>query len=318
MTLEVRGNMSHVDDGTLYAYLDGELLPVERARLEAHVAECPACRTRLEEERALVERASSLLGLAQPPERAVPPLHQLRPPRLAWRLRVPIAWAASVVLALGLGYYVRGAMPARVAPQAAARLDDSVAPVTGFYAFQDRRPAARALTRAPAAPPAERRATDQVAAREEARADSAAAATRSVDNIAAASGVVAIEPKPALRPANPTPVPNAAVVTTDARAELASGRDRLLATQWPVIRAGPARELLGAGPVGSPGLAVRNIRRSPSGDVVLVEQAIDSTTLIQLFQERVADNQVSNLYGYDSTHRARGTAAMRLRGGAAA
>src|SRR6266487_1915588 len=108
MTLEVRGNMSHVDDGTLHAYLDGELLPVERA---------------------------------------VPPLHQLRPPRLAWRLRVPIAWAASVVLALGLGYYVRGAMLARVAPQAAARLDDSVAPVTGFYAFQDRRPAPRALTR---------------------------------------------------------------------------------------------------------------------------------------------------------------------------
>jgi len=318
MTLEVRGNMSHVDDGTLHAYLDGELLPVERARLEAHVAECPACRTRLEEERALVERASSLLGLAQPPERAVPPLHQLRPPRLAWRLRVPIAWAASVVLALGLGYYVRGAMLARVAPQAAARLDDSVAPVTGFYAFQDRRPAPRALTRAPAAPPAERRATDQVAAREEARADSAAAATRSVDNIAAASGVVAIEPKPALRPANPTPVPNAAVVTTDARAELASGRDRLLATQWPVIRAGPARELLGADPVGIPGLAVRNMRRSPTGEVVLVEQAIDSSTVIQLFQQRMENDRFyRRLEASDAARAAAPSAAPRLGSGGA-
>ena len=34
--------MSHVDDGTLHAYLDGELAPVERARFEAHVAECAA------------------------------------------------------------------------------------------------------------------------------------------------------------------------------------------------------------------------------------------------------------------------------------
>ena len=45
---EVRGNMSHVDDGTLHAYLDGELTPVERARLEGHVAECAACRNRLD------------------------------------------------------------------------------------------------------------------------------------------------------------------------------------------------------------------------------------------------------------------------------
>src|SRR5213593_1334014 len=112
----VRGKMSHVDVGTLHAYLDGELTPVERARLEAHVAECVACRTRLDEERALIERASSLLGLAQPPERAVPPLHQLRRPRLAWRLRVPVAWAASVVLALGLGYYVGGVDLGRVRP----------------------------------------------------------------------------------------------------------------------------------------------------------------------------------------------------------
>ncbi len=280
--------MSHVDDGTLHAYLDGELPPVERTRLEAHVAECAACRSRLEAERALIERASGLLALAQPPERAVPPLHQLRPPRLGWRLRVPIAWAASVVLALGLGYYVRGAMLARVAPQAAARLEDSVAPVTGFYAFRDRRPAPRALTRAPAAPPAERRATDQVAAREGALADSVAVAERRPDSSAAAAGVVPVQPQVALRGATPTPVPSAAIVTARAQADLTEERGRLVATEWPVIRPGPAREVLGTDPVGIPGLAVRNMRRSPAGDVVMVEQAIDSATVIQLFQERTA------------------------------
>jgi hypothetical protein len=292
---EVRGNMSHVDDGALHAYLDGELLPVERARLEAHVAECPACRTRLEEERPLVQRASGLLGLAQPPERAVPPLHQLRRARLAWRLRVPIGWAASVVLALGLGYYAGNASLGRVRPLVEARLQDSTAPAPNDSLAHQYRFATRAPTRALARPRATPRTTNQVAAREEARADSAAAATRSVDNIAAASGVVAIEPKAALRPANPTPVPSAAVVTSDARAELAQRVGRLVTTEWPVIRAGPARELLGADPVGVPGLAVRNMRRSPTGEVVLVEQSIDSATVIQIFQERVENDQ-SKLY----------------------
>src|SRR6266850_1916984 len=126
---EVRGNMSHVDDGTLHAYLDGELALVERARLEAHVAECAACRSRLEEERALIARASGLLGLAQPPERAAPPLHELRRPSVVWRLRVPVAWAATVVLALGLGYYAgdRTSMTAAPEPVAMYSADSSAA-----------------------------------------------------------------------------------------------------------------------------------------------------------------------------------------------
>jgi anti-sigma factor RsiW len=54
--------MSHVDEGALHAYLDGELPPAERAGLEAHLAQCSACKTLLTEERALLERASALLG----------------------------------------------------------------------------------------------------------------------------------------------------------------------------------------------------------------------------------------------------------------
>src|SRR5437879_7810887 len=37
-------NMSHVDEGTLHAYLDGELPSAERATLEAHLEGCATCR----------------------------------------------------------------------------------------------------------------------------------------------------------------------------------------------------------------------------------------------------------------------------------
>jgi anti-sigma factor RsiW len=254
--------MSHVDDGALHAYLDGELPPSERARLETHVAECPACRTRLAEERALVERASQLLGLAQPAERPAPPMHQLRRPRFMWRLRVPLAWAASVVLAVGLGYYLGGTDYAPPQPE----------------------------TGAPQVPPPtvarEQRAANQVATRHEEPRDRAAAkAVPDSSNVV--SGVVATRSQTALRDASPAPVPSAAGGTARPSADLTSERGRLAGAEWPIIRPGPARDLLGADPVVIPGLAVRNIRRSPTGEVVLVEQAIDSATVIQLFEQRM-------------------------------
>jgi len=103
--------MPHVDEGTLHAYLDGELPFAERKTLDVHLAECASCRTMLEEERALLDRASALLGAARPTERPAPPFEQLsvpRPPRRSpWRVRTPVAWAASIALALGIGYYLR-------------------------------------------------------------------------------------------------------------------------------------------------------------------------------------------------------------------
>ena len=100
--------MSHVDEGTLHAYLDGELAPVERERVDVHLKGCPACQARLADERAIIERAGRLLGMATPPERAMPPLHQLRQPRLTWRLRRPLAWVATLIMAVGLGWFARG------------------------------------------------------------------------------------------------------------------------------------------------------------------------------------------------------------------
>src|SRR4051812_9547251 len=101
-------SMSHVDEGTLHAYLDGELPPTERAALEAHLAQCETCRAQLVEERALLERSNVLLGATRPVERPLPAFEQLRrePKRSPWRVRTPVAWAASIALALGFGYYL--------------------------------------------------------------------------------------------------------------------------------------------------------------------------------------------------------------------
>ena len=100
--------MSHVDEGMLHAYLDGELPVAERASLEVHLTQCDSCRARLAEERALRERSSALLGAARPLERPAPPFEQLRqaPRRSPWRVRTSFAWAASIVLALAFGYYL--------------------------------------------------------------------------------------------------------------------------------------------------------------------------------------------------------------------
>jgi len=51
----------------LSAYLDAALLPPEREQLEAHLAQCPACRARLESLRAVKH------ALARLPNREVPP-----------------------------------------------------------------------------------------------------------------------------------------------------------------------------------------------------------------------------------------------------
>src|SRR6266550_4363565 len=116
-------SMPHVDEGTLHAYLDGELPSAERKTLEAHLAECASCRAMLEEERALLDRASALLGTARPTDRPAPPFEQLSLPRAPrrspWRVRTSVAWAASIALALGIGYYLRqpSTGPAASAPE---------------------------------------------------------------------------------------------------------------------------------------------------------------------------------------------------------
>jgi len=319
--------MSHVDDGTLHAYLDGELTPVEVGRLETHIAACPGCRARLDEERALIDRAARLLGMAVPtgPERAAPPLHQLRRPRPAWsRLRIPLAWAATIVVAVGIGYFA-GASSFRVpqndlAPtesQAVGDVPASAAPAIGEAETRavvipaspsdDER-------RAPAAGPSissgtvdrlGRAETDQ---QREAQVANATVPARLRDQRSdvslrpSAAATPTQLPRDSEPPTTREPAPaasfgqaaNSGVISIAPSTTAVHGnRDRnavRLSTSWPAIEAKPARDLLGAAPAVIPGFAIRSMRRNPGVREVVVEQVI-AGAVVSLFERPLVETR---------------------------
>src|SRR6266849_6550363 len=277
-------SMSHVDEGTLHAYLDGELPSAERTAIEAHLADCATCRANLTEERALRERATAVLGSARPAERPAPPLEQLRrePQRSPWRVRRSFAWAASIALALGIGYYMRNPGAYRVAP--------APEPLAQPVAVAQHRAIATEEDKAPAPVQTQRRSSERRAARP---VDEVARATPSADSAAAKLAAAPAPPRAdsirlearlasgALAPAERDRAPaSAASIVVDGVAAR-----QLTSTTWPVINRRVARSILGEEPVGLPGLATRAYRRAPGTDgTVVVEQVLDSSTVIQIFQ----------------------------------
>ncbi|MGB0543355.1 MAG: anti-sigma factor family protein, partial [Longimicrobiales bacterium] len=110
--------MSHVDEGALHAYLDGaldEYPATEARRIRDHLDACSACAERLEAERGLRSDAHAMLGLAAPAvdmpsfEELRAYVERTRPATSRTTVRVTrLSWAASVMLALGVGWILRG------------------------------------------------------------------------------------------------------------------------------------------------------------------------------------------------------------------
>ena len=68
--------MSHLDEGTLHALLDGELETTEVAEIQAHLGSCSACGLRLREVKEFLVEADRLIAsveLGTQPVGAVPP-----------------------------------------------------------------------------------------------------------------------------------------------------------------------------------------------------------------------------------------------------
>lgn len=98
--------MSHLDEGQLHALLDGELDETEVAEAEAHLAACAECRRELAEARAFAAGADELIEAVDLPAetRAVTRAPKAAALRFNWR---NVAWAASLVFAVGLGWMAR-------------------------------------------------------------------------------------------------------------------------------------------------------------------------------------------------------------------
>ncbi len=133
--------MSHLDEGTLHALLDGELEMTEVKEIQAHLGSCSACGTRLRQVKEFYAEADRLVGSLELPgagaaaaaggsrsraatleprtevtrvPASLPPTPEGPPPIFLpdnpdWsertrRLIAPMKWAALLVLAVGAGF----------------------------------------------------------------------------------------------------------------------------------------------------------------------------------------------------------------------
>jgi hypothetical protein len=159
--------MSHLDEGTLHALLDGELEMSEVKEIQAHLGSCSACGTRLRQVKEFYAEADRLVGALELPGAAAagaaggaargraatleqrtgaeavaarvadtpegpPPI--FLPDNPDWsertrRLLTPIKWAALVVVAVGAGFLASEVRRDRGPLPLPADVYDSSAPV---------------------------------------------------------------------------------------------------------------------------------------------------------------------------------------------
>jgi len=110
--------MRHLDEGTLHMLVDGEIGSAELGPIRQHLEQCGECRARLDEAGTWTREAEELVDLLEVPVRAAPvaPRRRIAPVGRAPR---QLAWAASVVAALGLGW-AAGTTPWKATPQPTA------------------------------------------------------------------------------------------------------------------------------------------------------------------------------------------------------
>lgn len=71
--------MSHLDEGTLHAMLDGELEPSDVAEIQAHLASCSSCGLRLREVREFLDEADRLIASVEMDGAAAAPMRRPAP-----------------------------------------------------------------------------------------------------------------------------------------------------------------------------------------------------------------------------------------------
>ncbi|HUG28081.1 MAG TPA: zf-HC2 domain-containing protein, partial [Gemmatimonadales bacterium] len=142
--------MRHPDDGTLMALLDGEIPSDELAPITEHLDGCEECRARLDAAGAMMTASDNLIGALgdMAPAMADPSVLRL-PRRSRTVLYRNLAWAATVAMAAGLGYSMRGPdlapAPATVALEpsvGATEVPTATVPDATAQSVEQERPAA--------------------------------------------------------------------------------------------------------------------------------------------------------------------------------
>jgi hypothetical protein len=137
----------HIPDDELHAYLDQALPRSRCVTLESHLAACPGCRARRDATAALRDRTTLLLAQLTPERKRIPPSFEelqrravARPaPRFGWR---DAAWAASILLAVSVGYAMRTSGPRAPSTVATEQVADIVVPAAPLVNASVQTPAA--------------------------------------------------------------------------------------------------------------------------------------------------------------------------------
>ena len=191
--------MSHLDEGTLHALLDGELDLAEVSEIQIHLGTCVACGSRLQEVKQVLAEADRLVGAMEVPAGATRPMPE--PPRTSAPRSIPepaiwndtpvlllpeageasvrrtrwmnrLRWAAVIAVVVGAGKVITGAVrpnEPRVAERDLTSATPSVPPAV--ISPEERRRSDSEVTVARAKPgraPAQTRSpASKMAAREE-------------------------------------------------------------------------------------------------------------------------------------------------------
>ena len=294
--------MSHLEEGLLHALLDGEIPSDELPPIQAHLAGCAECRARLDAERELLGAAAGLVELLEPPAaETIPP--RRAPVRAPWGRR--LAWAASIVAALGLGYAARGGRvspePAPVQPLArgntappqedsARELAKAAEPAADLPAPPPSRKVVSSARR-PSAPPPPRESTKVLAEQPQAKA----AETRLEETVAAANrvdtGAARQAPAPTAGVSERAAAPASLGRLQDAGAFRRAPLQPLLAPTEPISLPDAVRRLGGSlrlveGLVPlrleAQGQTVRVVYAVAQGELVLSQQLVDGRIVVVL------------------------------------
>jgi hypothetical protein len=279
--------MTHLDEGLLHAYLDGELSG-ERPEVEQHLADCGECRERLQAARRLREQAREILGAAGPTNLSAPPFERVlqRARGQGRRARTPasviLAWAASLAVAVTAGWYARGLLVTRAVSPAAELA---------------RAPAVAAQPPAPAAPATKRPevpAGNLPVADRAQRPSSTVVAAAAAEKVGAATGTIGEQVNAAPAPAAAAKLvvaqeaaPEPAERAARARAQLASPVV-LNPAGWTAVNQRAAEERLG-GPIATvPDLPLLGYAVSGTGPTTVVRtiQVLGAGATVELYQRR--------------------------------